>query len=159
MIAWEMLEKKLPAGLTDKHFSEKQAMKKRIPLIPFILLAIWTVGCTNKQPAIVLDTSLDLGDVVNGEIVSRELTVHNEGTGPLLVDSVSTSCGCTKATLEPMTIEAGESGTLTVVFDSGAHGPDWNGEQFKQVFIFSNDPETPDTTIQVRANVLPPAQP
>jgi hypothetical protein len=115
------------------------------------------VGCGAKAPVMVLETEiLDLGEVVNGTVVTRELAVRNEGTAPLIVDAVSTSCGCTKASIEPMTIPAGGNGTLTIIFDSGAHGPEEVGEIIRQVFISAQDLAQPETMIEFRADVLPP---
>jgi len=73
------------------------------------------------------------------------------------VEAVSTSCGCTTATLEPMTIQPGETALLRIEFDSGAHGPEANGPLTRQVFIASNDPEQTETVVEIKANVLPPA--
>ena len=79
--------------------------------------------------------------------------------GDLIIEAVTTSCGCTQAAIEPMTISPGNSGTLTVEFDSGAHGPDLTGELIRQVFIATNDPEQPETVLELAANILPPSNP
>ncbi len=98
-------------------------------------------ACSSGQPNIsVEETSLDFGDVVNGEIISRDLSVRNTGTADLVVESIITSCACTQATVDPMNIGANESGTLHIEFDSGFHGPDLTGPLIRQVFINSNDP-------------------
>jgi hypothetical protein len=96
----------------------------------------------------------DFGDVVNGDIVSQDLVVRNEGNEPLVVETVSTSCGCTTATLEPMTISAGGTATLRVEFDSGAHGPDLSGQVIRQIFLSSNDPQRPEAIVEFSANIL-----
>jgi hypothetical protein len=96
---------------------------------------------------------MDLGNVINGDIVIRELAVRNDGEADLVIDTVSTSCGCTKATVNPMTIPAGTSGTLHFEFDSGAHGPDLTGSLIRQVFINSNDPQQPQVQVELSVNV------
>src|SRR5690606_38188690 len=83
-----------------------------------------------------------------------EVVVRNDGDAPLVVDTVTTSCGCTTAVLEPMTLAPGESGTLRIAFDSGAHGPDLRGPLMREVMIASNDPVTPEAVIAVTANIL-----
>jgi hypothetical protein len=124
-------------------------------LFLFLLFSLFLVGCATQQPRITLESEkLDLGEVVNGEVISRDVSVFNEGEAPLVVDAVSTSCGCTKATLEPMTILAGGVGILHLQFDSGAHGPELTGELMRQVFIASNDPQRPEVVVEVSANVL-----
>ena len=124
-------------------------------LFLFLLLGLFLAGCATQQPQIKLEAEkLDLGEVVNGEIVNRDVHVYNEGEAPLVVEAVSTSCGCTKATLTPMTIPAGGSGVLHLEFDSGAHGPELTGELMRQVFIASNDPLQPEVILEFIANIL-----
>ncbi len=118
-------------------------------------MGILLVACGFAQPRIAVDaTNFDFGEVVNGEIATHDFVVRNEGSAPLSVESVITTCGCTTATLEPLTIPAGESGILHVAFDSGAHGPDLTGEIIRQVFITSNDPGQPELVFEISANVL-----
>ena len=145
-------------------FPKKHAPSKKrtagffLALISLIGL-LGLVGCASKQPQISLVSTLELGDVVNGEIINRDVTVYNQGEAPLVVEAVSTSCGCTKATLDPMTIPAGGSGILHLEFDSGAHGPELTGELMRQVFIASNDPRQPEVILEFTANILARATP
>ncbi len=130
---------------------------------PIIIILVTTTllgACVSYQPSIILEEDqLNLGDVINGEILTFELTVSNQGNSPLEVESVSTSCGCTTATLEPMTIQPGEKGILHIEFDSGAHGPELTGELVRQIFIVSNDPNIPEAKIEFVANILPKSSP
>ena len=102
-------------------------------------------------------TSLPLGDVPNGQIVERDVVVTNRGGAPLVVESLTTSCGCTTATLDAMTIAPNATATLHIVFDSGAHGPDLRGELLRQVVLVTNDPAQPETTVELTANITDPA--
>ncbi len=132
-----------------------------IALIGLTLLLAACGGATGASgaPRIALETTeLALGDMPNGQIVERELAVRNDGDGPLVVGKVMTSCGCTTAALEPMTIAPGESGTLRVTFDSGAHGPDLRGPLMREVTLVSNDPARPEAIIAVTATILPPVE-
>lgn len=132
--------------------------KRRLLLSLLFLIAIVALGaCSGGEADIAIEVqALDLGDVPNGTIATRDLAVRNSGEGMLIVDSISTSCGCTSATLEPMEIGPGESGTLHIEYDAGAHGPDLTGPLVRQVFINSNDPDTPEVTVEVAVNVIPP---
>ena len=118
----------------------------------FILLfaAVLLAACSSKQPNIGIEaTELELGSVVNVEVVIRELQVSNTGDADLVIDEITTSCSCTTATLSPMTIPAGESGLLHIEFDSGYHGPNLTGQLVRQVFIKTNDPQQPETRIDL----------
>ncbi len=126
----------------------------RVIFFAVILLGFLLVACSSGQPNISVDEiSLDLGEVVNGEIVSRDLIVRNDGEADLVVQSIITSCTCTEATVSPMTIGANESGTLHIEFDSGFHGPDLTGPLIRQVFINSNDPRQPELQVEFTVNV------
>ena len=129
------------------------------------LLALILVGaaaallaaCSPREPDLQLDQSeLDLGQVVNGEVRNFEVPLVNQGEGDLVIESVSTSCGCTSAQVIPATLEAGGSGLLQIIFDSGAHGPEELGPVMRQVFIASNDPDQPEVEFRFNADILPP---
>lgn len=130
-------------------------MIKKTWLIHFFLLALLLAGCASSKPEIVLELEqYDFGDVVNGDVEKLDINVQNAGAAPLLVDSVSTSCGCTKASLDSMSIPPGGSALLHIEFDSGAHGPELTGELIRQVFINSNDPANPEVVVELSANII-----
>jgi hypothetical protein len=124
--------------------------------VVFALLAagLFLVACNSGKPSITLEaTNLDLGIVVNGDLVSRDLTVRNDGDADLVIDSIITSCTCTQASVNPMTIAPNQSGVLHIEFDSGFHGPDLTGPLIRQVFINSNDPQRPEFKVELRVIV------
>jgi hypothetical protein len=133
---------------------------RRLILLPLLILVVGLlVACSGREPEIAVEsTALDLGDVPNGETISRDVTVRNTGAGILVVESITTSCGCTTASLEPMQLQPGESGVLHIEFDSGAHGEELAGPLVRQVFITSNDPARPEVTVELAANVTAPRQ-
>jgi hypothetical protein len=133
-------------------------MSKRWFILMVLIMgsAVLLSACGGQPQIAITENSLNLGEVVNGEVVTREITVQNVGQADLDIASITTSCGCTKATLEPMTIAPGERGTLHIEFDSGAHGPDLTGVLIRQVFVASNDPQQPEMVVELEANILPP---
>jgi hypothetical protein len=122
--------------------------KLTILLITLTALA----ACSAGEPRLAVVADYDLGTVAKGETATAEIPVRNNGTAPLLVEAVSTSCGCTEATLSSLTIAAGEQAMLRVSYDSGAHESD-EGEMERYVFIASNDPVEPDIMIRFTALV------
>ena len=117
-----------------------------------------TAPQATTPPALSLaTTTLPLGDVPNGQIVERDVVVTNTGGAPLVVESLTTSCGCTTATLDAMTIAPNATATLHIAFDSGAHGPDLRGELLRQVVLVTNDPARPETVVELTANITAPA--
>ncbi|HET6446208.1 MAG TPA: DUF1573 domain-containing protein, partial [candidate division Zixibacteria bacterium] len=76
-----------------------------------MVVGFFLVACSSGKPSIIVETTnLDLGNVINGEIVSRNLTLRNDGDADLVIDSIITSCTCTEASISPMTIAADQSG-------------------------------------------------
>lgn len=120
------------------------------------LAVAFLAACAGGTPDIVLEQGQqDLGQVINGEVRTLEVPVRNEGDGILIIEAVSTSCGCTSAQVDPGTIEPGEGGTLRITYDSGAHGPEANGPVVRQIYIASNDPDQPETVFEFVATLLP----
>jgi len=115
-------------------------------------------ACAGGEPDILLEEEqVDLGPVENGEVREFGVVVANQGSSDLVIEAVSTSCGCTSARVDPTTLAPGERGLLAVIFDSGAHGPDERGPVVRQVFIASNDPDQPEVEFRLIADILPPA--
>lgn len=123
------------------------------------MIALLLAACSSGGADLVIEqTSIDLGQVINGEVRSMEIPLRNTGSSELVIESVTTSCGCTSAEVSPMTIQPGESAMLLVQFDSGAHGPESNGPVMRQVFIESNDSDEPEMEFRFTAEVIPVGQ-
>jgi hypothetical protein len=76
----------------------------------------------------------DFGKVTEGEKVASIFTFENKGKGPLVILSVTTSCGCTVPKYDTKPIDPGKTGSLEVVFDSSGK----TGKQSKTVTVSSN---------------------
>jgi hypothetical protein len=129
-------------------------MRKQLVFFGLSLLLL-LAACGGGQPQISSELSeFSFGEVVNGEVVTRTVSISNTGGATLVIDGVSTTCGCTQASLDVTSIAPGASAELTIQFDSGAHGPEANGELTRQVYIASNDPAQPELMIEFDALVL-----
>ncbi len=117
-----------------------------------VVVAGWLLAaCSPSVPDIDVATDLDMGTVTKGDMAVADMVVRNLGSGPLTVVAVNTSCGCTKATLTPMTIPAGGEAKLHVEYNSGLHESDI-GKMTRFVFLSSDDPDEED--VQIRFTVL-----
>jgi hypothetical protein len=122
-----------------------------------LILTGWLLAaCTPSVPDIDVAASYDMGTVVKGEVAAAELPVQNLGDAPLVVAAVSTSCGCTKATLTPMTVAPGGQARLHIEYDSAAHEEDL-GLIERFIFISSDDPDEDD--VQIKFTVMVEAKP
>jgi hypothetical protein len=121
-------------------------------LFTLILFTLLLAACAPQAPTIVVTATYDFGPVVKGEIATAELPVTNSGSAPLVIESVSTSCGCTTATLSAMTIDPGQEAILSVAYDTAAHESDM-GLMERTVFLATNDEANGDVMIRLTALV------
>ncbi len=76
----------------------------------------------------------DFGRIEEGEKVGCIFTFKNTGTGPLVINSVVTSCGCTVPKYSTRPLAPDDDGTLEVEFNSSGY----NGLQTKTITVRSN---------------------
>jgi len=133
----------------------KQMRLIRTAVLLIVLSSLVLTACALKAPQLRLEADeIDLGEVVVGEIVLRRVRLKNAGDAPLEIFSVSTSCGCTTASIDTTTIPPGEQALLTIEYDSGAHDVESNASVHRQIFIASNDPDQPEMVIDLRAELV-----
>ena len=91
----------------------------------------------------------DFGKIKEGEKVAHIFSFENKGPGNLVIESASTSCGCTVPKYNRSPIPAGKGGNLEVVFDSNGR----NGIQTKTVSVRSNS-KTEVVILKITAEVI-----
>lgn len=97
----------------------------------------------------------DFGTIQDGEKVTHEFTFTNTGDEPLVISNARGSCGCTVPEWERNPVMPGETGSLTVEYDSTNKGGVGGKVDTKFVTITANT--TPAThRLTVRANVVKP---
>jgi hypothetical protein len=102
------------------------------------------------RPIIAFDARVhDFGLVNEGDTLRHVFQVRNQGTAPLILSEVTTSCGCTAATLGATTIPPGGAGPLEVTMDT--HGE--QGEGTRSITVLSNDPRQPTSTLEIKYEV------
>lgn len=101
-------------------------------------------------PRIVVEPAFfDFGTLRPGRAVQKEFVVRNHGRAELVIESLTTSCGCTAALTETKTLKAGASTPLRVTLTA----PEEQGRLQKSVLIKSNDPERPNLEVKIEALV------
>ena len=97
---------------------------------------------------------VDFGDIEPlGDPVATTIEVTNSGEGVLVIYRISTSCGCTTASMDSSALEPGKSRPLKIAFDPQVH-PDEYGPITRVVYIQSSDPDQPELEIDVVGTVL-----
>ena len=106
------------------------------------------------QPKIVVSPDVyDLGKI-GWETVSYNFSVSNIGNDTLIIKSVSTSCGCTRASVNKKILQPGDSTKLIVTFSPASHKI--KGRAVRKITIRSNDPDEPKKSVLIKATVQPP---
>lgn len=90
----------------------------------------------------------DFGVITTGEKVAYVFNFTNTGTGSLVINSASTSCGCTVPEFSKKPLAPGQKGTLEVVFDSSGR----EGIQTKTITVQSNA-SVPVIILAIRADI------
>lgn len=130
------------------HFMKE--LKKILFILIAVLTAIFGYECNNNPAGRVkpsnqivpTDTAVisfreyehDFGIIAEGEKVACIFTFGNTGKGPLVISSVTSSCGCTVPKYDTKPIIPGGTGIVEVVFDSSGR----NGRQTKTITVMSN---------------------
>ena len=148
-------------------------MKQFIPL--FITLFLMSCGSSSREDLITTDlvnnpltanikaekiltpkiemieTNYDFGDILQGESVSHEFILKNNGDADLLISAAKGSCGCTVPQWPKDPIVKGESAVIKITFNSAGK----SGKQNKTVTLVSN--AIPNTkVITINGNIIVP---
>jgi len=95
----------------------------------------------------------DFGKLNEGEKVTYAFKFKNTGKAPLIINNVSTSCGCTVSSYPKKPIKPGEGASIDISFDSeGKHG-----FQSKSITVYTNT-QPPVTTLQIQSQIAMPAE-
>jgi len=100
-------------------------------------------------------TTHDLGTVVYGDVATTTFVLTNYAPLPLKVIRVSTSCGCTSASVDKKELGAYESTVVNVSFDPAVHKDDTGlGELTRTIYIETDNPNFPSLESTITANVI-----
>lgn len=110
-------------------------------LIILALMFFYTgIASASHNPKIeVSPESWDFGRVTKAKVLTHKFTVKNTGDDTLEIKHITTSCGCTTATMFYKKIYPGESAELTVNLDLREIKS--QGKIKRDVYVESNDPE------------------
>ena len=97
------------------------------------------------------NATYNFGDVPRkgGDLV-REFTFTNDGTVPLVVTRVISSCSCLKASYSKRPVAPGESGTISIIYEPHKSEP---GAFNKVIQVYSNSVDGRDV-ITVQGNSI-----
>jgi len=109
--------------------------------------------CIAQAPAPSISfekTHHDFGRIFQDQKVSYKYKVTNNGSGPLQITDVLTSCGCTYVLTGERRLLPGKSTFIEVQFDPAG----MVGAVHKSLEVISNDPSSPNTLLTFEAGVV-----
>ncbi|MFN7018351.1 MAG: DUF1573 domain-containing protein [Fimbriimonadales bacterium] len=89
----------------------------------------------------------DFGEITQGAVVKHTFIIKNEGDAPLEI-AARPSCGCVTPYYDKV-IEPGKEGKIEAELRSAG----FRGAQVKTIQVTSNDPDSPNLTLRLTANI------
>lgn len=128
----------------------KHGFKTAILALSAVLLVAATLFAAGKPKAVAVEPIKDAGNVAKGEKIAHDFILRNDGDAPLEITQVHPACGCTVVEFDK-TIAPGKTGKIHAVVDTST----FNGAIAKGVTVFTNDVDTPQIELTVKAKVQP----
>lgn len=105
----------------------------------------------SQMPVLVFaDTVHHFGQIKEGENVSYDFRLRNEGKSPLVISTAEASCGCTVTSIPREPVPPGGESSLTIRFNSAGKP----GHQEKAITVTSNA-SVGKQTLYIIAEVAP----
>jgi len=110
-------------------------------------------GTTNtKMPQMTFEkTEHTFGKLIRGEQVNCSFKFKNTGNAPLIINKVTTSCGCTATSFSDKPYAPGEEGKIDITYNSTGH----SGFQHKTATVICNAIPS-RTVLHIKASVYGP---
>ncbi|RPH53759.1 DUF1573 domain-containing protein, partial [bacterium] len=134
----------------EEHPVMKHGFKTAILALSAVLLVAATLLAAGKPKAVAVEPIKDAGNVPKGDKIIHDFVIRNDGDAPLEITQVHPACGCTVVEFDK-TIAPGQTGKIHAVLDTST----FNGAISKGVSVFTNDTDTPQIELTVRAKVEP----
>ena len=116
----------------------------------YFLILIFALCCAARGQLRWESRSLEFHPTLADTKVVAVFHFTNTGQKPVRITEVTTSCGCTTATLDTHRLYApGEKGTLTAVFDIGGR----NEPQDETLHVKTSDPAEPELALQFKVTI------
>ena len=129
-------------------------MKRIIPSVTVMLWFTFTATAFAIPAVQVKEPVFNFGTISEGKKVDHVFQLTNEGDSPVTILQVTSSCGCTAATISSKTIQPNGTGEIKSTFNS----TNFNGNINKTISVQTNDPKTPTVTLTMKGTVTTTVQ-
>ncbi|MFY9150890.1 MAG: DUF1573 domain-containing protein [Prolixibacteraceae bacterium] len=128
-------------------------MKKTIflfSLLNFLFFGLLAQNISNiKNDSIVFEKTVhDYGTIIQGSDGNCEFKFTNKGKGPLILNDVKTSCGCTVPEWPKEPIPPEKTGVIKVKYDTKRLGA------FSKTITVSSNAKNSLVTITIKGNII-----
>ena len=133
--------------------NDKKNPKKEISVVAVVSEDFSTLTTEQKlnAPKITLPSKeIDLGEVKAGETIVKEFDIINTGKSDLMIKKVKGTCSCITAESSTTVAKPGETAKIKVSFNTTGR----KGDEFKPVYIYTNDHTSPETVVNIKAKVM-----
>ena len=124
---------------------------KNLITILFIGLIGFTSYAQDKVAKIEFKTKvIDYGTIEKGANGIRAFEFTNTGDAPLIISNAKSTCGCTVPNWPKEPIMPGESGKITVKYDTKRVNP------IRKTITITSNADTPTVALKIKGQVIDP---
>ena len=124
-------------------------MMKNVMLILFVGLLSLGSFAQEKVAKIEFETDvIDYGTIEKGSDGVRVFTFTNTGNAPLIISNVKSTCGCTVPKKPDGPIMPGETGEISVKYDTNRVNP------IRKTITVTSNAETPTVALKIKGLVV-----
>jgi hypothetical protein len=95
--------------------------------------------------------AFDFGKALQNKVLHKDFVIRNIGTEDLVIDRVTTTCGCTVAEGYAKLVKPGQSTTMDVQLQTRSY----NGRVERKILVRSNDATRDPMELKVQVSVVP----
>lgn len=126
---------------------------KNLIAILFIGLMSFSVNAQDKVAKIEFkETTIDYGTIEKGANGLRTFEFTNTGNAPLVINKVSSSCGCTVPKKPEEPILPGKTGKIEVKYDTNRVMP------IRKTITVESNADTPTIALKIKGDVIDPSK-
>ena len=122
-------------------------------VIALMVMSASIVAAADGPKLVVPEKIKNMGRVAQGDVLSVDFELINEGDEPIEVKAVRPTCGCTVADFD-REIPPGGTGYVKAKLETR----DFSGPISKSILIMTNDPQDPTVTVTAMLPLCPTAR-
>ena len=126
---------------------------KNLVLILFVGLV--SLGAMAQEKVAKIEfksTTIDYGTIEKGSDGVRVFEFTNTGNAPLIISNVKSTCGCTVPKKPDGPIMPGETGEISVKYDTNRVNP------IRKTITVTSNADTPTVALKIKGEVIDPSK-